>query len=167
MKKLQNKALFLDRDGTINVEKHYVYKVEDFEFREGLFELVRDFYHRGYLIIVITNQAGIARGYYKESDFHRLNDWMREQFRLEGIEIAGVYFCPHHPDFSGPCSCRKPNPGMILEAAGKFDLDLASCVLIGDKESDIRAGINAHVGVNYLIKEKGKVTLEDVIVYKS
>jgi D-glycero-D-manno-heptose 1,7-bisphosphate phosphatase len=166
MKKLQNKALFLDRDGTINVEKHYVYKVEDFEFREGIFDLVRDFFHRGYLIFVITNQAGIARGYYTENDFHLLNDWMTEQFRQEGIELTRVYFCPHHPDYSGACTCRKPGPGMILKAAEEFDLDLSSSVLIGDKESDIRAGLNAHVGTNYLINEKGKVTPEDVIVYK-
>ncbi len=166
MKKLQNKALFLDRDGTINVEKHYVYRLEDFEFREGIFDLVRDFFQRGYLIIVITNQAGIARGYYSESDFHRLNDWMVEQFRLEGIQVARVYFCPHHPEFSGECECRKPGPGMILKAALEFHLDLKASVLIGDKKSDVLAGLNAQVGTNYLIKEKGKVTLENVVVYK-
>jgi D-glycero-D-manno-heptose 1,7-bisphosphate phosphatase len=166
MKKLQNKALFLDRDGTINVEKHYVYKMEDFEFREGIFELVQDFFQRGYLVFVITNQAGIARGFYSELDFHLLNGWMVEQFRLKGIEITKVYYCPHHPDITGDCPCRKPHPGMILEAESEFGLDLASSVLIGDKESDVEAGLNAHVGTNYLIKETGKVNLEDVIVYK-
>jgi len=166
MKKLKNKALFLDRDGTINVEKHYVYKLEDFEFREGIFELVRNFCEHGYLIFVITNQAGIARGYYSEKDFHLLNDWMVDQFRLKGIEIAKVYFCPHHPDITGECSCRKPNPGMVLKAKAEFNLDLASSILIGDKESDIRAGLNAQVGTNYLIKESGRITLKDVIVYK-
>jgi D-glycero-D-manno-heptose 1,7-bisphosphate phosphatase len=166
MKKLKNKALFLDRDGTINVEKHYVYKVEDFEFREGIFELVQDFYSRGYLIFVITNQAGIARGFYSEKDFNMLNDWMIDQFRLEGIQITKVYFCPHHPDISGECSCRKPNPGMLMTAKSEYNLDLSSSILIGDKESDIRAGLNAHVGTNYLIKESGRISLNDVIVYK-
>jgi D-glycero-D-manno-heptose 1,7-bisphosphate phosphatase len=166
MKKLKNKALFLDRDGTINVEKHYVYKVEDFEFREGIFELVQDFYSRGYLIFVITNQAGIARGFYSEKDFNMLNDWMIDQFRLKGIQITKVYFCPHHPEITGECSCRKPNPGMLMKAKSEYNLDLASSILIGDKESDIRAGLNAHVGTNYLIKESGRISLNDVIVYK-
>jgi D-glycero-D-manno-heptose 1,7-bisphosphate phosphatase len=167
MKKLKNKALFLDRDGTINVEKHYVYKLQDFEFRDGIFELVQNFSLRGYLIIVITNQAGIARGYYTADDFHLLNNWMIDQFRQRGIEITKVYFCPHHPDITGECNCRKPNPGMLLAAKSEFNLDLSLSVLIGDKESDIQAGLNAHVGTNYLIKETGQVTIENVIVYKS
>jgi D-glycero-D-manno-heptose 1,7-bisphosphate phosphatase len=166
MKKLKNKALFLDRDGTINIEKHYVYKVEDFEFREGIFELVLDFCHRGYLIFVITNQAGIARGFYTEKDFYVLNDWMVDQFRQKGIQITKVYFCPHHPEITGECSCRKPNPGMLMKAKSEFNLDLASSILIGDKESDIMAGLNAHVGTNYLIKESGRISINDVIVYK-
>ena len=163
---MRNKALFLDRDGTINVEKNYVYKIVDFEFRNGIFELVQDFYIRGYLIFVITNQAGIARGFYTEEDFHLLNDWMVDQFRLRGIQIAKVYFCPHHPDITGECTCRKPHPGMLLKAMEEFDVDAAASVLIGDQESDIRAGLSARIGTNYLIKETGRVTLEDVIVYK-
>jgi D-glycero-D-manno-heptose 1,7-bisphosphate phosphatase len=163
---MRNKALFLDRDGTINVEKNYVYKIVDFEFRNGIFELVHDFYIRGYLIFVTTNQAGIARGFYTEEDFHLLNDWMVDQFRLRGIQIAKVYFCPHHPDITGECTCRKPHPGMLLKAMEEFDVDAAASVLIGDQESDIRAGLSARIGTNYLIKETGRVTLEDVIVYK-
>ena len=164
---MKNKALFLDRDGTINVEKNYVFRIEDFKFRDGIFELIREFFTKGYLIFVITNQAGIARGYYSADDFHLLNDWMVEQFRLRGITITAVYFCPHHPNFSGECDCRKPKPGMILKAAETYDLDLGRSILIGDKMSDIQAGINARVGTNYLIHETGKVTLEDVTVYKS
>jgi D-glycero-D-manno-heptose 1,7-bisphosphate phosphatase len=166
MKKLKNKALFLDRDGTINVEKHYVYKLQDFEFRDGIFELVQDFCSRGYLVFVITNQAGIARGFYTEDDFNLLNNWMVDQFKQKGIEITKVYFCPHHPDITGDCACRKPNPGMLMTAKSEYNLDLASSILIGDKESDIQAGLNAHVGTNYLIKESGRITLKDVIVYK-
>jgi len=163
---MKNKALFLDRDGTINIEKNYIFRMEDFVFREGIFELVHDFFIRGYLIFVITNQAGIARGFYSEEEFHILNDWMVEQFRLRGISISAVYFCPHHPDFSGDCDCRKPKPGMIWEAADQFDIDLKESILLGDKLSDIQAGLHAGIGTNYLIKETGKVTLEDVIIYK-
>jgi D-glycero-D-manno-heptose 1,7-bisphosphate phosphatase len=164
---MMNKALFLDRDGTINVEKNYVYKIVDFEFRNGIFELVRDFCLRGYLIFVITNQAGIARGLYTEKDFHLLTGWMVDQFRLRGIQITKVYFCPHHPDITGECTCRKPQPGMLLKAMEEFGVDAAASVLVGDRESDIQAGLNAHIGTNYLIRETGRVTLEDVIVYKS
>jgi D-glycero-D-manno-heptose 1,7-bisphosphate phosphatase len=163
---MKNKALFLDRDGTINVEKNYVFKIDDFEFRDGIFELVNEFCMRGYLIFVITNQAGIARGFYSEKDFLLLNDWMVEQFRDKGIIITKVYFCPHHPEFNGACLCRKPNPGMLLRARSEYDLDLSNSILIGDKLSDIQAGLNAQVGTNYLIKETGRVTLEDVIIYK-
>jgi D-glycero-D-manno-heptose 1,7-bisphosphate phosphatase len=164
---MKNKALFLDRDGTVNVEKNYVYRIEDFEFREGIFELVYDFFKRGYLIFVITNQAGIARGLYTQEAFHILNDWMVDQFREHGITISKVYFCPHHPDFNGECDCRKPKPGMILKAKEQFNLELKNSFLIGDKISDIQAGLNAGIGTNYLIGETGKVKLEDVIIYKS
>jgi len=163
---MKPKALFLDRDGTINVEKNYVFKIEDFEFRDGIFELVHAFFNCGYLIFVISNQAGIARGYYTEEDFLKLTGWMEEQFRLRGIKITATYHCPHHPDFTGVCGCRKPNPGLILRASLEYDLDLASSVLIGDKLSDIHAGLNARVGTNYLIRETGRVKLEDVIVYE-
>jgi D-glycero-D-manno-heptose 1,7-bisphosphate phosphatase len=164
---MKNKALFLDRDGTVNVEKNYVFRIEDFEFREGIFELVYDFFKRGYLIFVITNQAGIARGLYTHEAFQILNDWMVDQFSVHGITISGVFYCPHHPDFDGECDCRKPKPGMILKAKEQFNLELKNSFLIGDKISDIQAGLNAGIGTNYLIGEKGKVKLENVIIYKS
>lgn len=147
-----NKALFLDRDGVINKEKNYLYKIDDFEFIDGVFEACRHFQELGYLIIVITNQAGIARGKYAETDFRILTGWMIDQFRQERIEIAKVYHCPHHPDFSGECECRKPHPGMILQAQKEFDIDLGHSILVGDKNSDIEAGINAGIGKNYLVK---------------
>jgi len=145
------KALFLDRDGVINKEKNYLYKIEDFEFIDGVFETCKYFQDKGYLLVIITNQAGIARGKYSEDDFEKLTLWMLEQFKENGIQITQVYHCPHHPDFSGECSCRKPKSGMILEAQKEFEIDLKNSILVGDKNSDIEAGINAEIGNNYLV----------------
>ena len=148
-----NKAVFLDRDGVVNVEKNYVYKIEDFEFIPSIFDLCRKYQQENYLLFIITNQAGIARGYYTEADYLILTDWMIEQFRKKGIIITKAYFCPHHPEFTGECECRKPNPGMILKAAKEFDIDLSKSVLIGDKESDMEAGRRAGVSVNIDVKD--------------
>ncbi|NQV13929.1 HAD family hydrolase [bacterium] len=144
------KALFLDRDGVVNVERNYTIQIEDFQFIEGIHALCSEFQERGYLIFVITNQAGIARGYYTEAEFQQLTDWMLEAFESNGIHIEKVYHCPHHPDFGGDCECRKPNPGMILQAKFDYNLDLAKSILIGDKESDLQAGRNAGIGQNIL-----------------
>ena len=152
---LLNKALFLDRDGVINVEKNYLHKVEDFEFIDGIFELCRAFQDRGYLIVVVTNQSGIARGYYSEEDFSVLTVWMIAAFKAQNIEITHVYHCPHHPDISGACDCRKPNPGMLLEAAKSYQIDLKESLLIGDKERDIDAGFNAGLDEAYLYAPRG------------
>jgi D-glycero-D-manno-heptose 1,7-bisphosphate phosphatase len=146
------KALFIDRDGVINVDKVHVFRQEDFEFTKGIFDLCRKYLDEGYLIIVITNQAGIAKDIYKEEDFRKLTAWMIEQFAERGIKISKVYHCPHHPDFTGPCECRKPNPGMILQAIKDFDLDIDQCILIGDKESDLQAGRNAGIPESNLHK---------------
>jgi len=144
------KALFLDRDGVINIDKHHVIRKEDFEFSQGIFDLCKEYSHAGYLIIVLTNQAGIAKGFYSEADFLQLTTWMIDQFLAWGITISKVYYCPHHPDITGPCECRKPNPGMITKAVKDFDLDINECVLIGDKESDIEAGRRAGIPVSNL-----------------
>lgn len=151
-----NKALFLDRDGVINVEKEYLYKIEAFEFMEGIFELCRAYQQKGYLIVVVTNQSGIARGYYSEDDFARLSEWMVDQFKEQGVSIAGIYYCPHHPDISGACGCRKPEPGMLLDAAENLDIDLQASVMVGDKERDIEAAINAGVPTQYLFTHGDK-----------
>jgi len=148
---VKSKALFLDRDGVINKEINYLYRIEDFIFNDEIFELCRNYQKNGYKIFVITNQAGISRGYYKENDFLKLTDWMLTEFYLKGIEITKVYFCPHHPDISGHCICRKPKPGMIKQAQSEYNLDLSRSILVGDKMSDIEAGRNAGVGLNILI----------------
>jgi D-glycero-D-manno-heptose 1,7-bisphosphate phosphatase len=146
------KALFLDRDGTINVEKNYVWKIEDFEFQPGIFKLIKEYQSAGFLIFVITNQSGIARGFYTENDFMILNAWMLDQFNLNGIEITKVYYCPHHPEITGKCTCRKPQPGMINQAIDEFTISRVKSVLIGDKKRDILAGENAGIGKNLYIQ---------------
>jgi D-glycero-D-manno-heptose 1,7-bisphosphate phosphatase len=151
------KALFLDRDGVINKEKNYLYKIEDFEFIDGVFETCKYFQDKDYLIIVITNQAGIARGKYSEADFNKLTKWMIQEFSKKNIKISKVYHCPHHPDFTGECECRKPKPKMILDAKKEFDIDLENSILVGDKNSDIEAGLNAGIKEIYLISTGHKI----------
>ncbi len=151
------RALFLDRDGVINKEKRYVHRKEDFEFIDGVFAACRQARAMGYKLVVISNQAGIARGYYSTADFHALNGWMLERFSEQGVIIDGVYFCPHHPtagvgEYLSDCRCRKPEPGMILQAADELDIDLAASAVVGDKLSDIEAGIRAGVGTCILVR---------------
>lgn len=148
-------ALFLDRDGTINIDHGYTYKQNDFEFVEGIFELCRTAKKLGYLIFVVTNQAGIGRGYYSEKDFLKLTAWMCRVFNDRGIVIDNVYFCPYHPEngvrqYKVDSPNRKPRPGMILQAAEEFGVDLKRSVLVGDRETDIQAGLAAGVGCNLL-----------------
>jgi len=157
------KALFLDRDGVINKEKHYLYKIDDFEFIDGIFELCKFYQNNGFIIIVITNQSGIARGYYDDKDFTLLTNWMIDEFKKRDIDIAKVYHCPHHPDFTKECGCRKPDIGLILEAKEEFGLNLHDCVLVGDKISDIDAAKKADIKTAYLFDNGGcGATLEGV-----
>ncbi len=149
-------ALFLDRDGVVNIEKNYLHKVDDFEFIDGIFTLCQKYQELGYLIVVVTNQSGIARGYYSEEDFRVLTEWMVAAFNKQGISIEDVYHCPHHPDISGPCSCRKPEPGMLLEAAKKHDIDLKHSLLVGDSERDITAAHRAGLEETYLFSPDAK-----------
>jgi len=146
------KALFLDRDGTINVDIGHLHRIEDFKFVEGVPELIKKYNDKNYKVIVITNQAGIAKKYYTEGDMHRLHVYINEELKKIGAHIDAFYFCPHHPDFTGECDCRKPKPKMILQAAKDFNIDLKKSILIGDKDSDIKAGATA--GVEKLIKNK-------------
>jgi len=152
-----NKALFLDRDGVVNVEKDYLYKREDFEFIDGILELCKHYQDLGYMIVIVTNQSGIARKYYSEKDFELLTNWMLAEFKKKNIHISKVYHCPHHPDINIKCSCRKPEPGMILEAKEEFNLDLTHSLMIGDKERDIEAACNAGISETYLFDENNQI----------
>jgi D-glycero-D-manno-heptose 1,7-bisphosphate phosphatase len=152
------RALFLDRDGVINVDRGYVCTQNQFEFVEGVFDLCRYAKVSGYLVIVVTNQAGIGRGYYSEQDFAELTNWMCARFQDRGAPISKVYHCAFHPEhgigiYKLASNDRKPGPGMILRAAADFGIDLKQSVLIGDKETDIQAGVAAGVGCNLLYVE--------------
>lgn len=147
-----NKAAFFDRDGTINVEVNYLYKCEDFEFIEGMPAFIKKFNDWGFKVIVATNQAGIARGYYKEDDMLILHEYINKQLKKYDAHVDAFYFCPHHPDISGPCHCRKPETGMLEQAIADFDIDVNASILFGDKPWDIEAG--ERLGIkSYLINE--------------
>lgn len=154
------RAAFLDRDGVINIDHGYVWRIEDFAFVPGVREAAGELARRGFAIVVITNQAGIARGMYTEADFAHLTQWMRERFADAGVPIAGVYHCPHHPtEGRGPwriaCDCRKPAPGMLRAAAHDLALDLENSILFGDKCDDMLAGRAAGVGLRVFLGKDG------------
>jgi D-glycero-D-manno-heptose 1,7-bisphosphate phosphatase len=156
------KAAFIDRDGVINEERNYVHRIEDFVLLPGVAQglaLLRD---AGFRLIVVTNQAGIARGYYDQGVMDRLHDHLREQLALQGVALDAIYFCPHHPsgsvkELAFECDCRKPAPGMLLQAAKDFDIDMSASVLIGDKLSDVQAGKRAGVGRVVIVESGHKV----------
>ncbi|ADG92600.1 D,D-heptose 1,7-bisphosphate phosphatase [Arcobacter nitrofigilis DSM 7299] len=137
------KAVFLDRDGVINVEKNYLYKAEDFEFIDGVFDTLKYLQDNDYKLFIITNQSGIGRGYYTQEDFNNLTSWMLNEFAKNGITISQVEFCPHAP--MQECNCRKPKTGMIDNILKNHRIDLENSWLIGDKESDILCAINAGI----------------------
>lgn len=152
-------CIFLDRDGVINRDTGYVWRWEDFEFIQGAPEAMRELTQAGHVIVIITNQSGIARGYYSIDDYLRLTEKMLNALANFGVEVLGVYHCPHHPEGSSnpyavSCDCRKPSPGMILRAAAEHNLALAASVFIGDKYSDMAAAAAAGVGRKYLIASR-------------
>ncbi|MDR1157997.1 MAG: HAD family hydrolase [Oscillospiraceae bacterium] len=135
-----NKAAFFDRDGTININTGHTYKIEELKFISGRPELIKGYNDAGYLVIVVTNQAGIAKGLYTEDDMHRFNRHMNERLQGEyGAHIDAFYFCPHHPDVTGECNCRKPKPGMLRRAIEDFDIDVGASILFGDQAWDMQA----------------------------
>jgi D,D-heptose 1,7-bisphosphate phosphatase len=153
---LKNKALFLDRDGVINIDYGHVGKIEDFHFVEEIFEICQRAQNKGYLIIIVTNQAGIAKGKYSEEQFLELTKWMENEFLSRGIKIAKTYYCPYHIDavidkYRQDSYDRKPNPGMILKALKEFNIDPQNSILIGDKDTDIQAGNLASIKNNFLV----------------
>jgi D-glycero-D-manno-heptose 1,7-bisphosphate phosphatase len=150
---LKKPAVFLDRDGTLNEDKGYVYRKEDFNWLPGVKEAIKYLNDLGYLVIVVTNQAGIARGYYSEQQMHELHEFINKELAEIGAHIDAYYYCPHHPTEGKPpylqdCDCRKPKPGLILRAAKDWDIDLEASIGIGDKDSDIQAFEGA--GLKYI-----------------
>ena len=165
MQSSKNKALFLDRDGVINIDYGYVHDVKDCQFVDGIFDLCVAAKEKNYKLIVVTNQAGIAKGFYTLKDFWLFMDYIKQEFSSRGCPLDDIFFCPYHKDGLPPWNQdsqdRKPQPGMILKAAEKHALSLADSILIGDKESDILAGLNAGIGKNILIN--GKIIPEHIL----
>ena len=153
------KTIFLDRDGVINKETGYLHKIEDFEFINGVFEACQHYEQLGYKIVIVTNQSGISRGYYSEDDFRNITDWMITQFNKNNIQILDTFHCPHLPD-SG-CNCRKPKPGMLLEAKKKYNINMLESWMIGDKETDITAAISSGIINTILVKSGHKINEAD------
>jgi len=147
---MTTKIIFLDRDGVINKDIGYLFRIDDFEFIKGIFEVCHYFHQLDYKIIIITNQSGIARGYYSESDYHKLTEWMLDQFNDNSIKILDTFFCPHSPNFF--CDCRKPKPGMLLEAKNKYNINMQNSWMIGDKETDIKAANLAGIDNTILVR---------------
>ena len=153
-------AVFLDRDGVINVDHGYVSRWEEFEFLPNVPETLAHLQDAGYLLVIVSNQSGIGRGFYTESDLEYLRD-------TAGVSVTGFYHCPHHPSeaigrYRVHCDCRKPAPGMIKQAALDHQIDLSSSLLVGDKESDIQAGRAAGVARLFLVRDGLRSTDQEV-----
>jgi D-glycero-D-manno-heptose 1,7-bisphosphate phosphatase len=145
------KAVFFDRDGVLNVDYGYVHKPQDFKWMYGAVDAIKYLKQMGFVVVVVTNQSGIARGMYTETDVVHLHHWMNEFLDSQGTKIDHFYYCPHYvhgciEKYSIECSCRKPEPGMILEAIKDLNIDTSSSFLVGDKHSDLEAAEGA--GVN-------------------
>ena len=171
------KAVFVDRDGTINTEKEYLHKISEFEFIEGVPEAIKKLNENKFLVVIVTNQAGVARGYYQENEVELLHRHINNELKKYDAFIDKYYYCPHHPvhgigKYKKNCDCRKPNPGMILQAAAELGIDLNSSYMVGDKAIDVETSINAGckpilVLTGYGNEEKLKLNdLEKVTIYK-
>ncbi|HIF9193760.1 TPA: D-glycero-beta-D-manno-heptose 1,7-bisphosphate 7-phosphatase [Photobacterium damselae] len=166
-------AVFIDRDGVINVDHGYVHTTDDFEYVEGVFAACKKLKEMGYLLVLVTNQSGIARGMFTEDEFLSLTEWMDWNFVDNGVEFDGIYYCPHHPegqgDYRQECDCRKPKPGMLISARDYLKIDMAQSVMIGDKADDMTVAKAAEVGTKILVRTGKPVTevgeqLADVVL---
>jgi len=159
------KALFLDRDGTITVDKGFVHKKEDLELLPGVAEAIRLANEHGFMVVVVTNQSGVARGYFTEEDVQTFNAYLAQILAEQGARIDAFYYCPHHPEapvetYRKACSCRKPRPGLLLQAAQELDIDLSQSWMVGDSPRDVEAGKRA--GCKTILLEKGKDLLQAI-----
>jgi len=146
------KTLFLDRDGVINVNHGYVYQKENCEFVPGIFSLCQAAQKKGYQIIIVTNQSGIARKYYSTADYTKFSKWIKQQFSRKGVHITQTFHCPHHPKFNRFCTCRKPKIGMIKKAQRLFRADLSRSILIGDSLTDMRCAQHSKIKKSVLLQ---------------
>ena len=169
----KNKAIFLDRDGVINTEVGYLSSPDKFDFIDGTIEALKTLKKKGFLLIVITNQAGIARGYYSEEILGNIHKKMNDILQQNDIILDGIYYCPHHPDFTGSCDCRKPKPGMMFKAKDKFNIDMKNSFMVGDTLNDIKTGLNANcktvlVLTGYGAEEQKKIgTIKPHLIFKN
>lgn len=148
IQKKSRPAVFLDRDGTINQERNYLCKIEEFELISGVPQALKVLQDAGFLLVVVSNQSGVARGYFSLQDVQHLNVYMSRQLAQHGVCLDGIYICPHHPtagigELRQDCNCRKGKPGMLLQAARDLNIDLPNSYMIGDKGSDVEAGVAA------------------------
>jgi D-glycero-D-manno-heptose 1,7-bisphosphate phosphatase len=162
-------AVFLDRDGVINQDTGYVASVDDFHFIDGAIEALQLLKKKGYCLVVVTNQSGIARGLFTEKQFMHLTEWMDWSLADRDVDLDGIYYCPHHPTegeapYRQACECRKPAPGMLLDAAKELDIDLASSYMVGDKGADMQAAKAAGVMHKVLVRTGKPVTEESQVL---
>ncbi|TBL89222.1 D-glycero-beta-D-manno-heptose 1,7-bisphosphate 7-phosphatase [Hafnia alvei] len=158
-------AIFLDRDGTINVDHGYVHESDNFQFIDGVIDAMAKLKEMGYALVLVTNQSGIARGMFTEDQFMHLTEWMDWSLADRGVDLDGVYYCPHHPEgtveeFRQTCDCRKPQPGMLLSAKEELNIDMSASYIVGDKIEDLLAGEAASVGTKVLVRTGKPVTPE-------
>lgn len=157
------KVAFLDRDGVINKEVNYLHKLDDFEYTSNCLKGMKNLNSLGFSIVIITNQAGIAKGIFSIDEFQKLTNWILNDLAKNGIEILDHLYCPHHPlgvieEYAISCNCRKPAPGMLLSIKNKYGIDMRNSILIGDKVSDIEAALNAGVGQSFLVESGHKLS---------
>ncbi len=171
----KRRAVFLDRDGTLNEEKDYLYRIEDFVFIRGVPESIQRLKKAGFLVIVVTNQSGVARGYFTLAEVETLHRHIQKKLNKYGAGVDGFYVCPHHPDqgvgaFRKHCNCRKGEPGLLLQAAADFGIDLTRSFMIGDKLADLQAGTRAGcrpilVLTGYGVETSQRLKSDDILVF--
>ncbi len=161
------KILFLDRDGIINIDKHYLYKISDVVFVDGIFALCKYFQSHNFEIVIITNQSGIAQGLYSVNEFHITMTYILREFKEQGIDVLGYLYCPHKS--SDKCDCRKPLPGLFKKVIRQYNVLAENCVSIGDRESDVIAAITAGIAQNYILVNEimGDIPIQGAVIVKS